>query len=249
MYNGKNEVQSKKTQAYRVGGIFGFLFRSDVERKESNVKKCKEWLRLFATMFKIGLFTFGGGYAMIALLENELVSKKQWMDNDEFMDMVAVAESTPGPIAVNSATYLGYKRAGVIGSAFATLGVAMPSFIIIFIISLFFDKFLSLAAVAAAFRGIQACVVFLILSAGVRMFKKLKKTALSMIVFGAVIGCMVAFSLFSVRFSSIFYILIAAVIGVAAYLVARLRRGDPPAGENDKTPPDGVENEAEEGQT
>ena len=222
--------------------------KSDAARKEINVKKLKEWLRLFATLFKIGLFTFGGGYAMIALLENELVSKKQWMTSDEFMDMVAIAESTPGPIAVNSATYLGYKRAGVAGAAFATLGVAMPSFIIIFVISLFFDKFLSFKAVAAAFRGVQACVVYLILSAGVRMFKKMKKTAFSMIVFGVVTACMVAFSLFSVRFSSIFYILIAAVIGVAVYLVARLRRGDPPAGENDKMAPDGVENKAEEGQ-
>ena len=209
------------------------------------MKKLKELLGLFATMFKIGLFTFGGGYAMIALLENELVAKKQWMTNDEFTDMVAIAESTPGPIAVNSATYLGYRRAGVAGSAFATLGVALPSFIIIFVISLFFDTFLSLKAVAAAFRGVQACVVYLILSAGVRMFKKLKKTALSITLFAAVVCCMVAFSLFAVRFSSIFYILIAAAIGVAVFLVTGLRRRDPPAVENADKAPDGAENGGE----
>lgn len=218
-------------------------------REGDAVKKLKELLGLFATMFKIGLFTFGGGYAMIALLENELIAKKQWMTNDEFTDMVAIAESTPGPIAVNSATYLGYRRAGVAGAAFATLGVALPSFIIIFAISLFFDAFLSLKAVAAAFRGVQACVVYLILSAGVRMFKKMKKSALSISVFAVVVCCMVAFSLFAVRFSSIFYILIAAAVGVAVYLIAGLCHRDPPAGENTEKALDGAENGAEEGQT
>ena len=91
-------------------------------------------LKLFLTLFKIGLFTFGGGYGMIALLENEFVERKKWIEHDEFMDIIVIAESTPGPIAVNSATYIGYKMAGVLGSVFATLGVALPSFIIIYII-------------------------------------------------------------------------------------------------------------------
>ena len=212
------------------------------------MKKCHELWRLFATMFKIGLFTFGGGYAMIALLENELVGKKQWMTGEEFTDMVAIAESTPGPIAVNAATYLGYKRAGVAGAACATLGVVLPSFIIIFAISLFFDAFLSWKAVAAAFRGVQACVVYLILSAGVRMFKKLQKTVLSVVIFTAVTACMLALSLFAVRFSSIFYILIGAAVGVAVYLIAGLRHHDPPAGENAEKTQNGAEKEAEEGQ-
>ena len=101
------------------------------------MKKSKTVLELFLTLFKIGAFTFGGGYAMLALLESELVSKKKWIEKDEFLDMVAIAESTPGPIAINSATYIGYKRAGVLGSAAATLGVVLPSFIIIYVISLF----------------------------------------------------------------------------------------------------------------
>ena len=117
------------------------------------MKRFKELLGLFLTMFKIGLFTFGGGYAMLAILENEFVEKKKWTDKDDFLNMVAIAESTPGPIAINSATYLGYKRAGVLGSAVATLGVVLPSFIIIYTISLFFDAFLSLTFVAYAFKG------------------------------------------------------------------------------------------------
>ena len=96
---------------------------------------------LFRTFAKIGVFTFGGGYAMIALLENEFVEKKKWLEKDEFLDVAAIAESTPGPIAINCATYIGYKKAGVLGSAAATLGVILPSFIIIYAISLFLMHF------------------------------------------------------------------------------------------------------------
>ena len=119
---------------------------------------------LFLVFLKIGAFTFGGGYAMIALLENEFVEKRDWLEQKEFMDMVAIAESTPGPVAVNSATYIGYKMAGTAGAAVATLGVCLPSFGIIYLISLFFDQFLSLRLVGCAFRGIQVCVIYLILS-------------------------------------------------------------------------------------
>ena len=94
----------------------------------------KKILTLFLTFFKIGAFTFGGGYAMLALLENELVDKKKWLTRDEFLDMTAVAESTPGPVAVNSATYIGYKIAGIGGAAAATFAVCMPSCVIIYVI-------------------------------------------------------------------------------------------------------------------
>ena len=180
-------------------------------------KKYKKVAGLFATMFKIGLFTFGGGYAMIALLEREFVERKGWLEHDEFMDLITVSESTPGPIAINSATYIGYKTVGVLGSAAATLGVCIPSFVIIYLISLFFDAFLSLTLVASAFKGIQACVVFLILNAGIKMFRKLEKKPLSIIVFLAAFGCLIAFSLFSVKFSTVFYILIGAAIGIVSY--------------------------------
>ena len=121
----------------------------------------------FSIFFKIGAFTIGGGYAMVALLEHEFVEKKRWLTREEFLDMVAIAESTPGPVAVNSATYIGYKLAGVAGAAASTLAVCLPSFAVIYLISLFFDRFLQLTVVANAFKGIQACVIYLILSAGV----------------------------------------------------------------------------------
>ena len=184
----------------------------------------KKHFDLFLTMLKIGLFTFGGGYAMIALLENEFVSKKEWIEKDEFLDMVAIAESTPGPIAINAATYIGYKLLGFFGSLIATVAVCIPSFIIIYAISLFFDVFLSLALVAYAFRGIQVCVIWLILSAGMKMLRQMKKTPFNIVILSAVVTCMVAFSVFSVSFSTILYILISGGIGLFVYLIGLLRK-------------------------
>lgn len=188
------------------------------------MKKTKGYLSLFLTMLKIGLFTFGGGYAMIALLENEFVSKKKWMEKDEFLDMAAIAESTPGPIAINAATYIGYKNAGVIGSIIATLGICIPSFSIIFIISLFFDAFLSLTYVAYAFKGIQICVIYLILSAGLKMLKQMKKTVFNRIILVLTVVCMLIFSVFAVKFSTIFYILISGTVGVTVYLLGKCKK-------------------------
>lgn len=185
------------------------------------MKKSKILLEMFLTMFKIGLFTFGGGYAMLALIENELVEKKKWIEKEEFLDMVAIAESTPGPIAINSATYIGYKRAGVLGSAAATLGVVLPSFIIIFTISLFLDEFLKFKLVACAFRGIQAGVVYLILSAGIKMLKGLKKTPMSVAILLTVLILMVAFSVFAINFSSIFFIILSAAVGLVVWGVGK----------------------------
>ena len=183
----------------------------------------KKYFELFLTMFKIGLFTFGGGYAMIALLENEFVEKKKYVGKEEFLDMVAIAESTPGPIAINSATYLGYKHLGFFGALFATVGVVIPSFIIIFSISLFFDAFLSFALVEYAFRGIQVCVIYLIFSAGLKMLQSMKKTVFSISIVSAVALCMVAFSAFAVKFSSIFYILVCGCIGLFVYFVNAMK--------------------------
>ena len=188
------------------------------------MKKTKEYLSLLLTMLKIGLFTFGGGYAMIALLENEFVEKKKWLEKDEFLDVAAIAESTPGPIAINAATYIGYKNAGIIGSIIATLGICIPSFVIIYAISLFFDAFLSLTLVAYAFKGIQICVVYLILTAGLKMLKQMKKTAFNVIIISMTLICMVVFSLFAVKFSTIFYILLSGVFGVAVYLLGKIRK-------------------------
>lgn len=179
-------------------------------------------LILFWTMCKIGLFTFGGGYAMIALLEAEVVGRRQWLSAEEFLDMTAISESTPGSIAVNAATYIGYKLARVAGAAIATVAVCLPSFAIIYAISLFFNAFLEIEVVAWAFEGIQICVVFLILAAGIRMLKQLERSAFNIVVLVATAGCMLAFGIFAVDFSSIFYILIAGAAGVAVYLIRRL---------------------------
>ena len=154
---------------------------------------------------------------MIHLLEHEFVSKRKWMDSDEFMNLVVIAESTPGPIAINCATSLGYRRAKFLGSLFATVGMCLPSFTIIYLISLFFDRFIAISQVASAFRGIQICVVFLIASAGVKMLKKVKKTPFSILVMSLTFVCMITFSLLSVSFSSIFYILIFGTAGLLIY--------------------------------
>lgn len=176
---------------------------------------------LFFTFFKIGLFTFGGGYAMIALLEEEFIQRRKWLDKDEFLDMTAIAESTPGPVAINSATYLGYKLAKVPGAATATVAVCLPSFLIIYAISLFFEQFTQLTVIANAFKGIQVCVIYLIFSAGVRMLKALDKSPFATGILAAVMLVMVGLSLAGVSVSSILLILLSGAAGVAAWLIGR----------------------------
>ena len=179
---------------------------------------------LFATFFKIGAFTFGGGYAMVALLEHEFVEEKQWVTREEFLDMVAIAESTPGPMAVNSATYIGYKLEGVPGAAASTLAVCLPSFAGIYAISPFFGQFLQLSVVSSAFRGIQVCVIYLILSAGLKMLKSLSGTAFNRIIVAGVVAAMVGCSVAAVSFSSLYYILLCGAAGVLLYLLRKLRK-------------------------
>lgn len=196
--------------------------------KSNNQKKIKTLLRLFLTMMKLGAFTFGGGYAMISLLQSEFVTKKKWISSDEFLDIVAIAESTPGPIAVNSSTYIGYRVAGVAGALLGTLGMVLPSFTIIFLISLFFDRFLQWTIVQNAFRGIQACVVFLILNAGFKLFKNVKKDIFSYVILSLTVLCVLTLSIFSVKFSTIFYILISAAAGLVFYLIRKARGEERP---------------------
>ena len=184
----------------------------------------KKLFNLFFIMFKIGLFTFGGGYAMIPLIENEFVIKKQLITHDEFVDMLAIAESTPGPIAINSATFIGYKLGRFWGSVFATLGVILPSFIIISLIALVFNNFMEIAIVAAAFKGIRVCVVLLIFLAGMRLLKKMEKNVFNWITFGLVAICTVLFSLFSIDFSSIYFIIIFGIISIIINSIVQSRK-------------------------
>ncbi len=184
-----------------------------------------KFTEIFLVMLKIGAFTFGGGYAMIALLENEFVAKKKWIGKDEFLNMVAIAESTPGPVAINAATYLGYRVAGIYGSVVATIAVALPSFVIIYLISLFFDAFLSFELVGYAFRGIQVCVIYLIFTAGVRFVKDMPKTPFNLILASAVLCVMLLSSVFAVGLSSILVILLSGCVGICAYLISLIRKG------------------------
>lgn len=180
---------------------------------------------LFLTMLKIGAFTFGGGYAMIALLENEFVTKRAWLERDEFLDVAAIAESTPGPIAINAATYVGYKQAGFLGSLVATIGICLPSFTVIYLISLFFDAFLSLTVVQYAFLGIRVGVIYLILTAGLRMLRKMKKGVLALVTFSVVFLSTIVLTLFSIRVSTVVWILAAGVVGLSAHFARELSKG------------------------
>ena len=179
---------------------------------------------LFLTFFKIGLFTFGGGYAMISQIKENVVEKHKWLTDDELVEIIAIAEATPGPIAINMATYVGYKRKGVLGSAFATLGVVLPSFIIIFIISMFAESFKQNEYVKYAFSGIKAAVAFLILKTGINMVKKMKKKLYPVITFSVVLCLMILFELFAVSFSAIYLILIGGVMGIVLYAVLGIEK-------------------------
>jgi len=171
-------------------------------------------ITLFLTFFKIGLFTFGGGYAMIPFIHQYAVEKYKWITDDEFLDIIAIAESTPGPIAINSATYIGHKVKGIKGSAMATLGVVMPSVIIIVLIAAFFMQYKDNIWVEYAFKGVRIGVAILVLNAAIRMYKKLDKNILSYILI--LIGfSMILFELLPV----ILVIAIGGVIGIISQVL------------------------------
>ncbi len=182
-------------------------------------------LQLFISMLKIGAFAFGGGYAIIALLENEFITKRGWINHDEFMNVVAIAESTPGPIAINVATYIGYKLKGIFGATVATVGVCAPSFIIMYVVSLFYERFMEISIVMAAFRGVQICVIYLIASAALKMLKKMKKTARNITVFAVTFLGMTACTVLDFRISSIAFIFTAGVVGLSSFLINKKRKG------------------------
>ncbi len=176
-------------------------------------------LDLFLTFAKIGLFTFGGGYAMIALIEDICVEKKRWITHDEMMNITVIAESTPGPIAINCATYVGYKQKGLSGAAAATVGMVLPSFCVIFLISRFLDRFLEIAWIAHAFRGIKIAVGILILDAAVRMLRKMQKKALPLTIMGCAFLAMLLIDVFALRISSITLMLTEAAVSLVLFLV------------------------------
>ena len=191
----KNQIQEKSEKKWK-GGLF----------------------ELFWSFFKIGLFTFGGGYAMIPLIQKEAVESKKWISDDDILEIIAIAESTPGPIAINSATFVGYRVRGFWGSFFATLGVVMPSFLIILAIAFVLKEFQSIAVVKYAFWGIRAGVLALIFKAVVNMYKKSKKNLFSHIV---MISAFFIVAFFNVNV--IFVIIGCALAGLISALVAERR--------------------------
>ena len=181
-------------------------------------------LDLFLTFGRIGLFTFGGGYAMISVIEHICVEKKKWITGEELLEMTVIAESTPGPIAINCATFTGHKIAGVPGAIAATLGMVTPSFFIIYLISKFLENFLELTIVANAFQGIRIAVGLLILDAGLNMAKKTRKSPMTRAIILSACVAMLAIHILSWKISSISLMLTAAVVSLAVFLIGNIRK-------------------------
>lgn len=180
----------------------------------------KKKLKLFLTFFKIGAFTFGGGYAMIPIIQKEVVDKEKWLEKNDILDIVAISESTPGPIAVNMATFVGYRVSGFWGAAAATFGVVLPSFIIITVISYILGLFMEARAVQYAFWGIRGGVLALLIKALVSMYKQCPKTVIAYILAAAAL----LVSTFT-NVNVLFIILGCAIIGLASFLLAG-RKGE-----------------------
>ena len=176
-------------------------------------------LELFLVFAKIGLFTFGGGYAMISIIENNCVERKKWITHEEMMNMTVIAESTPGPIAINCSTFAGYKRAGIPGALAATFGMVVPSFVIIYLISMCLDNFLELTIIANAFKGIKIGVGLLILDAGMTMMKKMPKKKMSRVIMVCSCIAMLGINIFAWNFSSISLMLIAAIVSLVIFML------------------------------
>lgn len=200
---------------------------------------CRRWLPmkknilldLLLTFMKIGLFTFGGGYAMISMMENNCVEKKQWITHDDMMNVTVIAESTPGPIAINCATFVGYRQAGFIGSIIATLGIVLPSFAVIYAISMFLDNFLEITVIANAFKGIKIAVGILILDAAITMIKKMHNKVLPRIIMICSFVAMLLINILSWNFSSISLMLVAAVISLIVFIVSGTQKQKGGAGQ------------------
>lgn len=190
-----------------------------MDKKELAAQRRKKLLPLFLTFLKIGGFTFGGGYAMIPIIQREICEKKKWITEDDILEIIAIAESTPGPIAINSATFVGYRVSGVLGALLATLGVVLPPFTIIFIISFILRQFEEFRPVKYAFWGIRAGVLALICKALWSMYKKVDKGLIPYIIMAA------AFVVAAFTNVNVLYIIIGcAVFGLVTFLIEKKRR-------------------------
>ncbi|MBR3602500.1 MAG: chromate transporter [Lachnospiraceae bacterium] len=188
------------------------------------MNKC---LTLFLTFFRIGIFTFGGGYAMIGIIEDICVERKKWISHEDMMNITVIAESTPGPIAINCATFVGYKQAGVMGAVVATFGVVLPSFVLIFLISKYLVHFMDMPVVSGAFQGIKAGVGIIIVNAAINMIKKMKdkKKKIPQVIIWCSFGIMLVVNIFSWNVSTISLMLTAAVVGLGIFLIKEADKG------------------------
>ncbi len=194
------------------------------------MKKDNAFIRLlvlFLTFMKIGAFTFGGGYAMIPIIEEEVAKKRKWVSEIEILDIIAIAETTPGPIAVNTATYVGYKVGGVLGSIFATLGLAIPSFVIIFVISFFYKDFMQIKVIQAIFKGLKVGVILLLISAIFKLKKGVKFNIVGIVLFVLALCAMLAFTIFNVnfRYLSLCLILLGIIVGLVLTALGKTEGG------------------------
>lgn len=179
---------------------------------------------LCLTFMKIGLFTFGGGYAMIAMMERICVEDKQWIQHDDMMNITVIAESTPGPIAINCATFVGYQQAGFWGALLSTAAIVLPSFLIIFLISMFFSRFLEIRLIASAFRGIKIAVGLLICDAALTIIRKMKRKPLPRVILVCSFAASLLGSLGLQKLSSIHLMLISSAVSLALFLAGDRKR-------------------------
>ena len=178
-------------------------------------------LDLFLTFAKIGAFTFGGGYAMLSVISDACVEKKKWITADDMMNITVIAETTPGPVSVNCATFTGYRQKGVLGAIAATVGLVTPSFIVIYLISLFLDRFLQYPIVANAFTGIKIGVGFLVLEAALGMMKKLGKDTMTRVFLWGAFAIILLTDILAVNFSTITMMVICAGVSLAIYVAKK----------------------------
>lgn len=179
-------------------------------------------LELFFTFMKIGLFTFGGGLAMLSLIEEECVGKRHWITHEDVMDVTVIAESTPGPIAINCATFVGFQQAGVLGAIVATVGVVIPSFVIIYVIALFMNDFMEYTIVANALKGIAVAVGITILDVGISMIIKMKKNKQSVGIMLTAFVLMLLTDIFAWNLSSVTLLFVAAIFSLVAFQIKKI---------------------------
>jgi chromate transporter len=176
---------------------------------------------LFLTFMKIGMFTFGGGYAMISVVENACVEEKHWITHDDMMNITVIAESTPGPIAINCATFVGFKKRGLIGAAVATAGMILPSFLVIYLVARFLDSFLEISWIAHAFEGIKLAVGILIIDAGIKMLRQIPARMIPRLILACAFAAMLLIDILALRISSIALLLIAAAVSLVLFTISQ----------------------------